>query len=407
VNRQALAQLVRDRFVFVRLATIGLWGAWIGQMATTGFTRDIEGKPIGTDHVAFYSAGRLIGDGQGERIYDIDFLWHYQPSLVNYDGLFLDAYRNPPFYALLYVPTARLPYLVSFWIWTIVSLVMLWFGLGWLGSANRLEAFIFSVSFYPVFATFSFGQNSLLSFGLFCLTFRALDGGRPLLAGIVSGLLLYKPQLLLGLGLWWMLSFSRYWKCLLGVALTGLFWLALSLILVPAETRLFVEKLKEIAAYDAFEYWNLHNPRGFGALIADDKLFGVRVGLVCLLAAVGVYLNFWRRHRDNMPVMFAGAVFLTLWASPHTMIYEWSLVLIPAVLLWERVPNQRDDWVLMFALSWVVLFISTFIAKTLMKWTGGWAIQISVPVLAVVGIWAMRVLRTESSPPLSKGGQGG
>ena len=54
----------------------------------------------------------------------------YQPTLVDQGGSYLDAYRNPPFYALIYVPTSRLPYLVSFWIWTAISLALLWFGLG-------------------------------------------------------------------------------------------------------------------------------------------------------------------------------------------------------------------------------------------------------------------------------------
>ncbi len=400
MNRARLVTLIRDRFVLVKAAGIILWLAWFVSIALNGFTRDIEGKPIGADHLAFYSAARLIDAGRGQLIYDNDFQSTFQPTLVNHPGPFLDAYRNPPFYALLYVPTSRLPYLASFWIWTAVSAACLWLGLGWLGAKNRVGAFALAFSFYPVFAVFSFGQNSLLSFAIFCLVFRLLERSRPLTAGLAAGLLLFKPQLLLGLGLWWLLSVRQHWKCFAGLAMAGLFWLAVSVLFVPAESRLFVERLREIAAYDAFEFWNMHNPRGFGTLIAcDNKPFGQLFGLACSVAAIAYFLYFWRQHRENRALMFAAVLFLTLWASPHTMIYEWTLALIPAVLLWDRVPEKCDDWVLLFALAWVALFISTPLTRAELEQTRqilncpGWAIQVSVPIMAVAGIWAERVLR--------------
>ena len=187
-----------------------------------------------------------------------------------------------------------------------------------------------AMSFYPVFAVFSFGQNSLLSFGFFCLSFHLLERRQPFPAGLAAGLLLYKPQLLLGLGIWWLLSIRQYWRCLLGLTIAGLFWLAASIAFVPAETRLFLEKLREIAAYDAFWFWNMHNPRAFGTLIAfDNKQVGNIVGLIASLAGIVCFILLWRRCRANVPIMFGAAVFLTLWASPHTMIYEWALALHP------------------------------------------------------------------------------
>jgi hypothetical protein len=323
----------------------------------------------------------------------------YQTQLHDSSRWTLDAYRNPPFYALLYCPTARLPYLASFWIWTLIAVSLLWFGIGWLKTEKQLTAFILSMSFYPVFAVISFGQNSLLSFAAFCLTFHLMERNRLFLAGMAAGLLLFKPQLLLGLGVWWLLSLRRHLWCWLGLTATGLILVAISLMFVPSETRIFVKSLSEIARYDGFMFYLMHNPRAFGTLMAfDDKSVGNIVGLACLLGAIGFFVYFWIYRRDNPPMMFAAAVFLTLWASPHTMIYEWSLALIPAVLLWERVPEKRPEWLIMFSIVWFTLFVSTPIAKVLFDWTKdrqgnhGWAIQISVPVLGTVGVWAARQL---------------
>ena len=257
----------------------------------------------------------------------------FQSTLVRGTSSYLDAYRNPPFYALLYVPASRLPYLASFWIWTAIAVLLSWLGIVWLTGEAAASTFVLSMSFYPVFAVFSFGQNSLLSFAAFCLTFHLLERQRFFLAGVVAGLLLFKPQLLLGLALWWLLSFRRCPRCLLGLSVMAVIGTALSYLVLPTETNLFVEKLPEIARYDRFMFWNLHNPRAFGTLIAfNDKKFGNVVGLIFLLASMGLFVQFWRSACENMPVMFAAAVFLTLWASPHTMIYEWTLAIIPAVL---------------------------------------------------------------------------
>ncbi len=404
MTRERWVALIRDRLIFVKIAVVLLWLSWLVTIALSGFRKDIKGDPIGTDHIAFYTAARFIDEGRGTSIYDNDAVAKYQTELSGAD--LLDAYRNPPFYALLYLPTSRLPYLGSFWIWTAISVILLWFGIRWLGSESPATAFVYAFSFYPVFAVLSFGQNSLLSFGIFCLTFYLMKRRSLFLAGLASGLLLYKPQLLMGLGLWWLLSLRSYWKCFVGLGITGAALAAVSFFAVPEETKIFIQKLPEIARYSAFNFWNLHNPRAFGTLIAyDNKKVGDIVGLVFLFIAVLCFIWFWRRQRENVPVMFAAAVFLTLWASPHTMIYEWTLAVIPAVLLWDYAKEKRDDWILIFSVSWIALFVSTPIAKGLFEATknpdtgAGWAIQISVPVLAIVAVWTARVLRTPGSTP--------
>jgi alpha-1,2-mannosyltransferase len=404
MNAGRLSAWLSERLLVGKLAGAALWVVWIVSLIFGSSKINAQGERIwfdwtpqllGADHLAFYSAAKLIQDGRGDVLYDYNALADYQSDLIG--TRFLEAYRNPPFYALLYLPTARLDYVISFWIWTAVALALLWLGIGWLRPARPATVFVWALCFYPVFAAVSFGQNSLLSFAAFCLTFRQLDRNEPFSAGLAAGLLLYKPQLLLGLGLWWLLDFRAYWRALAGLTVTGLVLLGISLLTVRAETFTFVERLQDIAAYDAFYFYNLHTPRGFWTLLLfDDKHWGRRLGWACSLIALAAFLVFWRRHRGEMPLMFAAAVFVTLWASPHTMVYDWSLVLIPAVLLWERRPQQRDQWLPLFAAGWAVLFVSTPLAQWMFEKTGA-ALQLSVPVLAILAVLAARVLCRE--PP--------
>src|SRR5262249_13023222 len=145
-----------------------------------------------------YSAARLIRDGQPEMMYDHQFLGPYQDTLLGGGWESLEAYRNPPFYALLYVPTAGLPFPISMWIWGAIGIGCLAAGLVWLRAARPGWAFLWSLTFYPVLAAVMFGQNTLLSFAVFAAVFRLLDDRRPFLAGLAAGLLWYKPQLLIG-----------------------------------------------------------------------------------------------------------------------------------------------------------------------------------------------------------------
>src|SRR6516225_1964238 len=92
------------------LILVLLYGvAWVDVVATGNPPLNSAGVPIAGDFIAFQAAGRLVLSGHTSELYD-----HAAVSAVQ-DGLlesripnFYDAYRNPPFYALVYTPLAPL-----------------------------------------------------------------------------------------------------------------------------------------------------------------------------------------------------------------------------------------------------------------------------------------------------------
>jgi hypothetical protein len=91
--------------------------------------------------------------------------------------------------------------------------------------------------------------------------------------------------------------------------------------------------------------------------------------------------------------MFPVAIFLSLWVSPHTLIYEWALFIPAAVVLWERFPACRDAWLVLFFPAWLALTVSTSFALVQIKQMAlPVTFQVSVPVLGVVGWLVMREL---------------
>jgi alpha-1,2-mannosyltransferase len=412
------------------VAGVVVWAAWLVSLAPGGWRYDIAGLPVSVDHLAFYSPARMIRQGHEGAIYDHVQLLEYQRSLFppgRWDKF--EAFRNPPFYALLYYPTAGLPYWASAWVWNVVGLACLLLGLHWLLSGDRgqetgdskdnplgcrppvprplapAKAAGWALTFMPVFAAVSYGQNSLLSFAVLCGTYRLLAAGRPFAAGLAAGLLWFKPPLLLGMVVWGLLDLRRLWPAALGVVVTGGVLTLGTYPLLPGAWEGFRQTLAENAGFAAFDWWKMHNPRSFWRLLLPGT-GQLATALWLMSAGLGLwgFVQVWRR-RDDLPALFGAAVLLTLWTSPHTMIYEWSLAVIPAVLWWNYLPRHRPAWRVLFAVGWVGLFVGTDLGRA-QDWLVqrfGIAppviVQVSVPLLGWAGWRAVRLLRPAPGVP--------
>jgi len=71
------------------------------------------------------------------------------------------------------------------------------------------------------------------------------------------------------------------------------------------------------------------------------------------------------------------------------MIYDWIILLLPAILLWQA---NISEWKSIYALVWVATLISDPLTLAQMK-ALPFAIQINVPIFSVVIYWIYRNLR--------------
>jgi alpha-1,2-mannosyltransferase len=412
----ATAAWLRPRLWVGAVVGVVPWAVWLGSLAIGGWYKDAEGTLIGADHLAFYAAAHLIRDGQPERMYDYRDLNDsgYQRNLIGWEWNGFEAFRNPPFYALLYLPTAGVSFYASCLIWMALGVGLLALSIWLLRPQRPVRVFLWSLAFYPVFATTSFGQNTLISLAIFSGAYRLLETDRRFAAGFVAGLLWFKPQLLLGLFIWWAFAPRRYFRCWLGVGAMGAILAALCWGVVPEASRAFVKNLPTIVGYHGFGLWNVHTPKVFFWLLLrrwseanaseDSQSFELVIAInqVLALAITGISVAIaWRivkRSHASVAAMFPVAVYLSLWASPHTLIYEWALLIAAGVVLWKRYPNHRDAWLCLFLLAWAGLTISTTFAYVQIRFLD-WpcVVQISIPILGVVGWLGARELATARS----------
>jgi hypothetical protein len=135
------------------------------------------------------------------------------------------AFSYPPFVALAYYPLSLFGYRISYIIHSLLMVSALVLTIQLIRPFNplidqyKLSALALSLSFYPLFRAIWGGQNTAVILLLIVGTWRMALAHREWLAGIILGLLLFKPQFAIPLiGLF---VLSGRWRVGLGSALTA------------------------------------------------------------------------------------------------------------------------------------------------------------------------------------------
>lgn len=353
-----------------------------------------RGHPVFYDHLAYYSAGRLVREGRAGELYDLASLHQYQTGLFPGREIALEAFRNPPFVAqLVGFTTARLPFAASGWAWQLVGIA------AYLGGLRLLHPRppLFAVATVPAVLCVSYGQVSLLAAGVLAVVGRLVIDRRPFAAGLVAGLLWAKPPLLLGLVVWGLLDLRRLWPAAVGCVLTGAALTAGSYALHPEAWAGFAATLWDNANYSDFDWWKAPGPRPFWRLLIGEGRPATALWLLTVALGLWGFVRVWRANRGDGPVLFAAALLLTLWATPHAMIYEWAVIAVPWVLLDRHAPG---GWRWPFVIAWLALAGGTEVGMWQAKLWGEPIVMLSAPMLGWAG-W--RAVRRLTSGPGERG----
>lgn len=156
------------------------------------------------DFTVLYTAATILHDGLGHQLYDQHIQYEVQKNFAGQTSRHgALPYIHPPFEALIFLPLTYLPYRQAFAVWDLLNLAAL-FGVALLlrrsVSALRLippwEFVVASLAFFPVFACFLQGQDSILILLLCALGFNALKREADVLAGCWFALGAFKFQLM-------------------------------------------------------------------------------------------------------------------------------------------------------------------------------------------------------------------
>ena len=159
-----------------------------------------------SDFISFYTAGKILQRGAGNRLYDLHLQYEIQKEVAPHVSIRQGAlpFVRPAFEAWLFWPLAYLPYKAAFLLWALFSCGCLFAVAGILRAEiaalrvfSPIVMFAAMLSYFPVFITLLQGQDSILLLLVYAVAFRALRKGAPLASGMILGLGTFKFTLVL------------------------------------------------------------------------------------------------------------------------------------------------------------------------------------------------------------------
>ena len=165
--------------------------AFAGWIAISDGLIDRNGKPIGTDFSNVYAAGTLTWQGKPADAYDPALQHAAEKATFGGREVPFYGWHYPPFFFAVAFLVAGLPYALGLALWLAASFA------AYLATLRailpRPGTLLIASAFPAVFIDIGHGQNGFLTAALLGGALHLLDR-RPALAGVLIGLLAYKPQ---------------------------------------------------------------------------------------------------------------------------------------------------------------------------------------------------------------------
>ena len=190
--------LNRERMRFVALALIAAYAAALAYLAISSHgLNDAQGRPLGTDFSNVYAAGTQVLAGMAPAPFDPALQYAREQAIFGAATPFY-GWHYPPFFLFVAAALALLPYVPALIVWQVVTLALYLLAIrAILAAAPSLRRdplwLLLALAFPAVFVNLGHGHNGFLTAALVGAGLALLDR-RPIAAGILFGLLAYKPQ---------------------------------------------------------------------------------------------------------------------------------------------------------------------------------------------------------------------
>lgn len=370
------------------LMAAGTAAAILFLVITANGTLDYLGRPLGTDFSSFYAAGRMALEGNAAGAYDWEAHFEVQRRIHGSDQPFPWSY--PPIFLMLATLFALLPYVPAFFVWQGASLLAAAAVFRKILPENI--ALLFALGFPAVLICIGHGQTGFLAAALMAGGLLAL-GRNELLAGVLFGLLAYKPQF--GVLLPFIFAAGGYWRAFAAAAVTVLalvgltfaiwgwpVWEAFLASLQP--TRVIVLEAGDTGFHkfqSAFAWVRLwHGP------VALAYAVQAAVALPVLAACMWM----WRMPKVPFRLKAAGLLTGSLLVSPYTLDYDVVLLgMALAFLAAEGIARGFRPW------DKTVLAIGWF--GPVLARTAAQAIYVPLGFLVLATVFALIVVRAHEA----------
>ena len=360
--------------------------------ATANGTLDYKGRPLGTDFSNVWAAGRMALDGAAHKAWSWPDHFAVQRMLHHKADVDLFGWHYPPPFLLIAAALASLPYVPALILWQIASLVPFTWVMWRL--VPKRETILLTLAAPVTLICVTHGHNGFLT-GLLLGGGLMLLDRRPLLAGLLFGCLIYKPQFALIIPP--LLLAARSWRGIAGACISAVLLVAATLAMwgwpvwqafldsLPLTQNVVIEQgstgfHKIMSPFAAVRLWGGGIPAGYA------------VQLAVTFASVGaVVWSSWRR--DNPELRNALVCAAVLLSTPYVLDYDF-VVLLPA-LAWLWLDGRKNGFLpwdrTLMALVWIAPLVARNLAHLTLIPLG------LVSAAAIAGIALRRSVRASPS----------
>ena len=385
------AWLTRERVRLVALALLAAFVLGAGFLiATSNGLNDRFGRPLGTDFSNVYAAGSYVLDGEPAAPFDPARQFAREQTIFGQATQFY-GWHYPPFFLGLAGLLATMPYWLALIAWQGVTLLLYLLAMRAIVSPHPEVAsdrlwLLLALAFPAVFINLGQAHNGFLTAALIGAALTQLDR-RPLVAGILIGLLAYKPQfgpliplVLIATGRWRVFAAAAATVAVMTIAVTLAFGVDVwSAFLATGKfTRTVVLEQGGTGWYKIQSVFSWVRMWGGGLALA----YAAQGTVILAVAAALIWL--WRSPAA-FPLKAAGLLIGSLLATPYSLDYDLML-LAPAIAYLALDGSQRGfgghEKTILAAL-WIVPLVARSVPQATL-------IPLAVPVMLLAFVLLLR-----------------
>jgi alpha-1,2-mannosyltransferase len=389
--------LTRER---VRLVAIGLLIASVAGFAFLVVTAhgdvDRQGRPLGTDFSNVYAAGTYVLDGRPDLPFDPRQQDKREQDIFGTATPFY-GWHYPPYFLFIAGALAKLPYGLALAVWqasTLALYLLMMWGIVSAPSLRMAERgghllLLLALAYPAVLINIGHGQNGFLTAALLGGALVILDR-RPIIAGILIGFLVYKPQF--GLMIPLALLAGGRWRCIAAATATViLLTLATTIAFGPQVWPAFLDSTqfsRTVVLEQGQTGW-----QKIQSVFSWARMWGAPVPLayavqgVLTLALGGAIVWLWRGAAS--PALKSAALCLAaILATPYSLDYD-MMVVAPAIAFFavDGIDRGFLPWEkTALAALWLVPLLTRSVAQATL-------VPLGVP--AMLAVFALLLRRVE------------
>ena len=261
-----------------------------------------------------------------------------------------DYFWSYPPHILLFVwPFGLLPYFLSFLVWTFLGFAV-FLNAAASGGVERRNLLLIAVA--PAVAINVFiGQNGFFTAALLIGGLSNLDR-RPLLAGVLFGILSLKPQL--GMLLPLVLAMQGRWRTIASAAATVIALVSATTLIYGVD--IWIAYVNKVLPQ---QYYLQEHQKGLlfrmvPSIFYGGRIMGLPLGLAwavqTVVSAIGLAAVVWTFWRRRDPVLSAALLITAIFLiSPYSLSYDLVVLGWVVALLRQREDNEPADHYLLMA----------------------------------------------------------